>query len=52
MGNIVFDVGIQTGNALQAYKEGLPPRKCGLLMLDSAEGRQTNTSKQRDFFNP
>lgn len=22
------------------------------LMLDSAEGRQTNTSKQRDFLNP
>lgn len=32
--NIVFDVGIQTGNALQAYKEGLPPRKCGLLKPD------------------
>lgn len=31
VGNTVFDVGIQTANALQAYRKGLPPQKCGLL---------------------
>ena len=29
--NKVFDVGVQTGRALHAYKNGLPPEKCGLL---------------------
>ena len=29
--NVVFDVGIQTGNALHAYKNGLPAGECGLL---------------------
>ncbi len=29
--NIVFDVGIQTGEALSAYQAGLAPEKCGLL---------------------
>lgn len=34
VGNVVFDVGIQTGSALRAYKEGMSPRKCGLLNPD------------------
>lgn len=29
--NKVFDVGIQTAQALHAYKNGMPPEKCGLL---------------------
>lgn len=29
--NKVFDVGIQTGQALHAYKSGMPAHKCGLL---------------------
>lgn len=29
--NIVFDVGIQTSEALHAYQKGLSPEKCGLL---------------------
>ena len=29
--NDVFDVGIQTSYALQAYKQGMSPRECGLL---------------------
>ena len=29
--NVVFDVGIQTGEALSAYQSGLSPEKCGLL---------------------
>lgn len=28
---IVFDIGIQTGEALNAYSSGMPPEKCGLL---------------------
>lgn len=32
--NVVFDVGIQTGQALCAYKNGLPPKECGLLNPD------------------
>ena len=28
---IVFDVGIQTGEALNAYRTGMPPEECGLL---------------------
>ncbi len=31
---IVFDVGIQTGEALMAYRAGLEPEKCGLLRPD------------------
>lgn len=31
---IVFDVGIQTGEALSAYRAGLAPEKCGLLRPD------------------
>lgn len=31
VGNDVFDVGIQTGYALEAYKRGLPARECGML---------------------
>jgi len=31
---IVFDVGIQTGEALRAYKKGMPPEKCGQLRPD------------------
>mgnify|MGYP002510355105 FL=1 len=30
----VFDVGIQTGEALTAYRSGLEPRKCGILRPD------------------
>ena len=30
----VFDVGIQTGEALNAYRLGMPPEKCGLLRPD------------------
>lgn len=29
--NLVFDVGIQTGEALNAYRTGTTPEKCGLL---------------------
>lgn len=29
--NKVFDVGVQTGQALHAYKSGMPAHKCGLL---------------------
>lgn len=29
--NEVFDVGVQTGEALRAYHAGLPPEECGLL---------------------
>ncbi len=28
---VVFDVGIQTANALGAYKSGIPAKKCGLI---------------------
>lgn len=28
---VVFDVGIQTGEALSAYRRGTPPERCGLL---------------------
>lgn len=31
---IVFDVGIQTGEALIAYSSGMPPEKCGFLRPD------------------
>ena len=30
----VFDVGIQTGEALNAYRLGMPPEQCGLLRPD------------------
>ncbi|MDE7324762.1 MAG: ADP-ribosylglycohydrolase family protein [Lachnospiraceae bacterium] len=30
----VFDVGIQTGEALNAYREGLAPEQCGILRPD------------------
>lgn len=33
--NEVFDVGVQTGQALHAYKNGLSPEKCGLLNPES-----------------
>lgn len=29
---VVFDVGNQTGYALQAYKRGMPPEECGMLI--------------------
>ena len=29
--NKVFDVGVQTGQALRAYRLGMPPEKCGFL---------------------
>lgn len=29
--NAVFDVGIQTGNALRAYRRGMPPEMCGAI---------------------
>ena len=32
--NIVFDIGIQTGEALNAYKSGMIPEKCGVLRPD------------------
>lgn len=31
---IVFDIGIQTGEALNAYRLGISPEKCGLLRPD------------------
>ena len=31
---IVFDVGIQTGEALNAYGKGMPPEECGVLRPD------------------
>lgn len=31
---LVFDVGIQTGEALHAYRSGSPPEACGLLRPD------------------
>lgn len=31
---IVFDIGVQTGEALNAYCSGMPPEKCGLLRPD------------------
>lgn len=31
---IVFDVGIQTGEALNAYSKGMPPDECGILRPD------------------
>ena len=31
IGNIVFDVGLQTSEALSAYGAGTPPEKCGFL---------------------
>ena len=30
----VFDVGIQTGEALNAYRSGMPPEACGMLRPD------------------
>lgn len=32
--NIVFDVGVQTSEALTAYRKGLAPKKCGVLRPD------------------
>ena len=31
---VVFDVGIQTGEALNAYRTGMPPEACGMLRPD------------------
>lgn len=31
VGNKVFDVGVQTAQALHAFKCGMPPEKCGML---------------------
>lgn len=31
VGGVVFDVGIQTANALNAYKRGIPATDCGLM---------------------
>lgn len=32
--NAVFDVGIQTGEALRAYRRGMPPELCGAIRPD------------------